>query len=73
MRSAIRVVLAIAGLAAVVLAVIYFKVPAESLPLPNALGHQAGSEVIHVKHGIAAVVVGLACWVLCWDMGSSRT
>ena len=72
-RSAIRVVLAIVGLGAAALAVIYFTVPAGLLPLPDALGRQAGSQVIHVKHGIAAVIVGLVCLVLCWDMGSSRT
>jgi len=66
-------VLAIASLGAVALAVIYFTVPAGSLPLPDALGHQVDSQVIHVKHGIAAVIVGLVCLVLCWDMGPSRT
>jgi hypothetical protein len=73
MRSGIRVALALAGMLSVALAVIYFTVPAGSLPLPDALGHQVGSQVIHVKHGLAAVVVGLVCWVLCWDMGPSRT
>ena len=51
------------------LAIIYFMVPAGSLPLPDALGHEAGSQVIHIKHGIAALVAGLVCWVLVWDMG----
>jgi hypothetical protein len=69
MRGAIRVVLALVGLVAMVLAVSYFMVPAESLPLPAALGHEAGSQAIHVKHGIAALVAGLVCWVLVWDMG----
>ena len=73
MRGTIRVVLALAGLVAMALAIIYFTMPAGSLPLPDALGHQVGSQVIHVKHGIAGVLVGLVCWVLSWDMGSSRT
>jgi hypothetical protein len=72
MRSAIRVALAIAGLGALALPVMYFTIPAGSLPLPDALGHQVGSQAIHIKHGIAALVLGLVCWVLCWDMGPSR-
>ena len=73
MRSAIRIVLAIVGLVGVVLAVVYFTIPAGSLPLPDALGHEAGSQAIHVKHGIAALVGGLVCWVLTWDMGPPLT
>jgi hypothetical protein len=72
MRGAIRVVLAFVGLMAIGLGVMYFTVPAGSLPLPDALGHQVGSSVVHVKHGVAAVVVGLLCWLLSWDMGPSR-
>ena len=72
MRGAIRVVLAVAGLVAIVLGIVYFTVPAGSLPLPDVLGHQGGSPVIHVKHGIAAVLVGFVCWVLSWGMGPSR-
>ena len=68
-RGAIRILLAIVGVVAVMLAIIYFMVPAGSLPFPDALGHEAGSQVIHVKHGIAALVAGLVCWVLVWDMG----
>jgi hypothetical protein len=69
MRAKIRIVLAIAGLVAVVLAIIYLTTPAGLLPLPDALGHEAGSDTIHVKHGIAALVTGLVCWFLTWDMG----
>jgi hypothetical protein len=70
MRGAIRILLAIVGLVAVVLAVIYFMFPTGSLPLPDALGHEAGFQVIHVKHAIAAFVAGLLCWVPVWDMGA---
>jgi hypothetical protein len=71
MRGALRVGLAIAGAVAVALAILYFTVPAQSLPLPPALGQEAGSQVIHIKHGIVALVAGLGCWVLVWDMGPS--
>jgi hypothetical protein len=71
MKGALRVVLALVGFAAIMLAIAYFKIPAGDLPLPAALGHDAGSDVIHVKHGIVALVSGIVCWVLAWDMGPS--
>ena len=53
------------GLALIVLAVVYWAEPARSLPswIP---GHQAGSNHHHVKHGIAAFLLGLACLVFAW-------
>ena len=53
------IAMGIAGVALVVLAVVYFAEPAKSLPawLP---GHEAGSSHHHVKHGIAALMLGLA-------------
>jgi hypothetical protein len=49
----------------IVLSVVYFAEPAKSLPgwLP---GHEAGSTHHHVKHGIAALFLGLACLVYAW-------
>ena len=54
-----------AGLLLIVIAVVYWVEPAKSLPsfLP---GQQAGSAHHHVKHGIAAFLVGLACLVFAW-------
>jgi len=66
-----RMLLGLAGVAAIVLGVMYLTMPAGSLPLPDALGHQAGSSVVHVKHGIAAAIVGIACFGIAWRMGSS--
>jgi UDP-N-acetylmuramyl pentapeptide phosphotransferase/UDP-N-acetylglucosamine-1-phosphate transferase len=53
------------GVALIVVAVIYWVEPAGSLPsfFP---GHEAGSEHHHVKHGIAAFLVGLACLAFAW-------
>jgi hypothetical protein len=53
------------GLALIVLAVVYWAEPAKSLPswLP---GHEAESNHHHVKHGIAAFLLGLACLVFAW-------
>ena len=66
-----KVLLAIAGIAACGLAFLYLTMPAASLPLPDALGHQAGSPVIHVKHGIASLVVGMVCFLLAWRTASA--
>jgi hypothetical protein len=65
-ESRLLIALAIvAGLALFVIAGIYFAEPAKSLPsfFP---GHAAGSTTHHVKHGVAAVVVGLALIVFAW-------
>ena len=53
------------GIALIVIAVIYWVEPAGSLPsfFP---GHEAGSSHHHVKHGIAAFLVGLACLAFAW-------
>ena len=62
----------VAGLALIVLAVVYWVEPARSLPswIP---GHEAGSGHHHVKHGIASFLVGLACLVYAWfETGKAR-
>ena len=55
----------LAGLVLIAIAVVYWVEPAKSLPgfFP---GHEAGSGHHHVKHGIAAFLVGLACLVFAW-------
>jgi hypothetical protein len=53
------------GIAFLVVSGIYFAEPAGSLPsfFP---GHEAGSSHHHTKHGIAALVVALGCFVFAW-------
>jgi uncharacterized membrane protein HdeD (DUF308 family) len=65
-------VAAVAGVALLVVAVVYFAEPAKSLPsfFP---GHTAGSTTHHTKHGIAAVVVGLGCFVFAWFQSGPRS
>ena len=55
----------VVGVALIAIAIVYFAEPARSLPgfFP---GHQAGSSHHHLKHGIAALLVGLACFVFAW-------
>jgi uncharacterized membrane protein HdeD (DUF308 family) len=63
----------VAGIALIVIAIVYFAEPARSLPgfFP---GQEAGSNHHHVKHGIASLLVGLACLVFAWfRTGPKRT
>jgi hypothetical protein len=60
------------GVILVIVAIIYWVEPASSLPsfFP---GHQAGDSEHHVKHGIAALVVGLGCFVFAWFQSGPST
>jgi len=55
----------ILGLVLIVIGVIYFVDTASALPsfFP---GHQAGSGHHHVKHGIAAFLLGVVCLIFAW-------
>jgi hypothetical protein len=65
-NRALIIAAVIAGAALIVVAIIYWVEPAKSLPFPDFLGHQAGSDAVHVKHGIAAFLLGVACFVFAW-------
>jgi len=63
----------IIGTILIIVAIVYWVEPAKSLPgfFP---GHEAGSNHHHVKHGIAAFLVGLACFAFAWfRSGPKRT
>jgi hypothetical protein len=64
-RRVLALLAIVAGIALIVIAAIYWAEPAKSLPsfFP---GHQSGSNHHHVKHGIAAFLVGLACLAFAW-------
>ena len=64
-RKWLVVLAVVLGIVLIVIAVIYWIEPASSLPsfFP---GHEAGSSHHHVKHGIAAFLVGLACLAFAW-------
>ena len=53
------------GVALIVVAVVYWIDTAKELPsfFP---GHDAHSSTVHVKHGIAALLLGLGCLVFAW-------
>ncbi len=55
----------ILGVLLIIIAIVYWVSTANGLPsfFP---GHQAGSSTHHVKHGIAAFLLGLASFVFAW-------
>ena len=53
------------GVLLLVVAVMYFLEGAKDLP-PFFPGHDAASAHVHVKHGIAALALGLGCLVFAW-------
>jgi hypothetical protein len=56
----------LAGIFFIAVAIMYFTVPPKSLPLPNFLGHESGVSAVHIKHGVASFLVGLACFAFAW-------
>ena len=67
---ALAILAVLAGLALIAVAVVYWAEPAHALPsfFP---GHKAGSQHHHVKHGIAAFLLGLACLAFAWFQSGS--
>jgi uncharacterized membrane protein HdeD (DUF308 family) len=67
---------ALLGLLLIVVAVIYFAEPAHSLPsfFPGhvSAGNTEASHH-HTKHGIAAIVVALACFAFAWFQTGPKT
>jgi len=53
------------GIICIGVAIVYWATPARDLPLPNFLGHE-NSSTHHIKHGIAAFLVGLALFAFAW-------
>ena len=74
-----RAIVALAVIAGVVLLVvsgIYFAEPAHSLPsfFPGHVGANSSEySHHHVKHGIAALVVALGCFVFAWFATGPRS
>jgi hypothetical protein len=62
---------AVLGLVLIAVAIVYWVEPAKSLPgfFP---GHDAHSTTHHLKHGIAAFLVGLAVLAFGWFQTGSR-
>jgi hypothetical protein len=59
------------GLLFAVIAVVYFLVPAGSLPTFFP-GFEPGSARVHVKHGLAALAFAIVLFAVGWFAGKSR-
>ena len=66
-----RAVAVILGLAFAAIAVVYWTMPAGSLP-SFVPGYEAGATLVHVKHGIAAAAAAVLCFAFGWYAGGSR-
>ena len=56
------------GVVFIVIAVVYFLLPADQLPgfMP---GHQAGVMRVHMKHGALAAAIAVVFFIVGWFMG----
>jgi hypothetical protein len=65
MKKPLTVLAVILGVVCIAIAVYYWMTPADMLPafMP---GYDAAMTGVHVKHGIAALVVGLALLIYAW-------
>jgi hypothetical protein len=69
---ALTVAAVVVGVILIVVAVVYWIDSARDLPsfFP---GHDAASSTVHVKHGIAALLLGLGCLVFAWFQTGPKT
>jgi hypothetical protein len=73
---AVVVLAVVAGLVLLVVSGIYFAEPAHSLPsfFPGHVGANSSEFAHHhTKHGIAALVVALGCFVFAWFATGPRS
>jgi hypothetical protein len=63
-----KAILLLLGAVLIVVAIVYFVVPADSLPgfFP---GHAAGVARVHIKHGLVAGAIGIVLLAVGWRMG----
>ena len=63
-----KMLLTVLGVALLVVAAIYFLVPADTLPsfFP---GHETGLARVRVKHGVVAGVLGIVSLAAGWFLG----
>jgi len=66
-----RAIAVMLGLICVVIAIVYFVVPAGSLPAFFP-GFEAGSPHVHVKHGAVSAVAAVVLFAIGWFVGRSR-
>lgn len=71
MNKGTVLIASILGIIFIIVGVMYFTQTAGNLPsfFP---GHEANSPAHHTKHGIAAIVVGIACFVFAWFQSGNK-
>jgi hypothetical protein len=67
-----RILAYVLAVICLIAAVMYFAMPAGSLPtfMP---GYEAGSTHVHMKHAVVALVVAVVLFGLGWFAGRART
>jgi hypothetical protein len=63
-----KIAATVLGLILAVVAIVYFVVPAESLPAFFP-GFEAGSPRVHVKHGVVSAVAAVVLFGIGWWAG----
>ena len=71
MKKFLTILAVILGLACIVLAIYYWMTPADMLQ-SFVPGYSAAMTTPHVKHGIAAFVVGLALLIYAWFASAKK-
>lgn len=66
MTRPVPLIAAILGLICLILAVMYFILPASALPVFLPGYESAATEHHHYTHGVAALVVGLVLFAFAW-------
>ena len=66
-----RTILIVLGLVCLAAAIVYWVVPAGSLP-SFVPGFETGSTRVHFKHGVAAAVAAVVLFAIGWYAGRSR-
>ncbi len=66
-----RLVAFVLAIICIIVAVMYFVMPAGQLPtfMP---GYEVGSVHVHMKHGIIAAVAAVVLFLIGWLLGRSR-
>jgi len=71
MNKSLTTLAVILGIIFVALAIYYWATPADSL-LSFMPGFIAGSSIIHVKHGIASLLLALALFIYAWFASAKK-
>jgi hypothetical protein len=66
-----RILAYILAVICLIAAVMYFAMPAGSLPT-FMLGYEAGSTHIHMKHAVVALVAAVVLFLVGWRVGRAR-